>query len=143
MNKEMRMTDNLYYRYINVNPKGKYGGDCVIRAIALVCNQTWEQTVREMTELGIKKGLVLNDTKLFPLYLAQKGFRQMKEPRKFDNTKMTVREWLNGHDGGGLYRTYRIIVSVGSHHLSAIIDNKVNDTWDCSRNTMHKWWVKL
>ena len=141
MKREIREQENMYYHYINVNPKDKYGGDCVVRAIAHACNQSWEQTVRELTELGIKKGYLCNDRKLFPLYLKQKGFTQMKEPRNSDNKKITVREWLSSRDGW-LWHSYRIVVSVGTHHISSIVDNKINDIWDCSKNTMHKWWVK-
>ena len=137
MNKELRMKNTPYYEYINVNPKDKFVGDCVVRAIALACGQTWEETVREMTELGIKKGMVLNDRKLYPLYLKSKGFVQMLEPRNFNGTKMTVKEWLdNNHLSGN------IVINVGSHHVSCIIHNKVRDTWDCSHDTMHKWWMR-
>ena len=141
MNKQLRMQCNEFYNYININPKGKYGGDCVVRAIALATGQSWEETVRDMTEFGIKKGLVLNDKKLYPLYLEYKGFAKMSEPRYVDNTKMSVREWIRHR--GIVWIKKKIIVNVGSHHLSAIIDGKINDTWDCSDNTMHQWWIKL
>ena len=135
------MKNTNYYEYENLNPKGKLVGDCVVRAIAKVCNQSWEVTIREMTELGIKHGMVLNDKKLYPLYLKSKGFAQMKEPRKIDNTKMSIKEWLDSN--GYLWHNCKIVVNVGSHHLSCIIDEKIHDTWDCSNCTMHKWWVKL
>lgn len=140
MNKQLRMIGNAYYEFINLNPNGKFCGDCVIRAIALACDQSWEETIREMTEFGIKKGLVLNDKKLYPLYLEYKGFTKMSEPHYVDNTKMSVREWIRHR--GIVWIKKKIIVNVGSHHLSAIINGKINDTWDCSDNTMHTWWVK-
>lgn len=133
--------ENIYYKYINLNPKDRKVDDCVVRAIANATNQSWEQTVREMTEMGIKKGCLLNDPKLIPLYLKSKGFSQMNEPRKSDNTKMTVREWLGSRDGW-LWHSYKIVAVVGSHHITAIIDNQVQDIWDCSKKKMHKWWVK-
>lgn len=132
---------NIYYKYVQMNPKDRRVDDCVVRAIANVCEQSWETTVREMTELGITKGCLLNDPKLIPLYLKSKGFTQMKEPRKSDNTKMTVREWLGSRDGW-LWHSYKIVAVVGSHHITAIKDNQVQDIWDCSNRTMHKWWVK-
>lgn len=138
MNKELRMKCTTYYQYINLNPKDKFVSDCVIRAIALACGQSWETTVREMTEFGIKKGMVLNDSKLYPLYLKSKGFVEMPEPRRSDNTKMPLSEWLK-------YRKASpapILVNVGSHHLTCVINNKVYDTWNCSGQKMHKWWVK-
>lgn len=96
MKKELRMQNTACYSYTNVNPKNRYVSDCVIRAIALATNQSWEQTIRELTELGIKKGTVLNDQTLYPIYLKEKGFIEAKEPRKYINLKMTVKEWLEG-----------------------------------------------
>ena len=46
----------------NANAKNKFGSDCVVRAISTALNQSWEDTVREMTEVGISIGYVLNDT---------------------------------------------------------------------------------
>ena len=140
MKKEIRQIENPYYKFINVNPKGKFVGDCVIRAIALACGISWETCVREMTELGIKLGYELNDVKCYPKYLEKKGFHLMKEPRDAFNKKITVREFINDRKG---YQMRTIVANVGSHHVTCIKDNKVHDTWDCSKNTMHKYWVKL
>ena len=141
MNKEKRMIETAYYKYINVNPKNKFGGDCVIRAVANACNQSWEQTVREMTELGIKKGLLCNDSKLYPEYLKSKGFSEMKEPRDHNNQKLSVKDWLNTRHYH-LWHTYSIVANVGSHHVTCIKEGKVEDIWNCSFKIMHKWWVK-
>ena len=142
MNKERRMIGNDYYEFVNVNPKGKLKGDCVIRAIANACNQSWEQTIREMTELGIRKGLVCNDTTLYPKYLETKGFTEMKEPRDVCNRKMTIREWMEEEQIYPGNHTTAIVANVGSHHVTCIKDGKVQDIWDCSHNTMHKYWFK-
>lgn len=138
MNKEQRMKNTQFYEFTNLNPKEKFVGDCVVRAIALACNQTWEQTVRDMTEFGIKKGLLLNDQELFPLYLKSKGFTQEKEPRDDDNCKISIKQWLM--KGCNRYRVY--IVKAGSHHINCVIDKKVRDTWDSSEQTMHRYWRK-
>lgn len=144
MNKEKRLKSNGYYSFVNLNPKGRFVGDCVVRAIALACNQTWEKTLRELTELGIKKGAVLNDKKLFPLYLKQKGFTQEKEPREL-NHKMTIRDWIDydaSYESG--FRKKAYVILAGAHHLTCVKDGVVNDTWDCSKETMHRyWWIKI
>lgn len=44
----------------NINPKNKRTKDCVIRAIATATNSSWEYIYRELAELGIKKGLMIN-----------------------------------------------------------------------------------
>lgn len=143
MRKELRTQSNEYYEFYNINPKGRLVCDCVVRSIALACGQSWETTLREMTELGIKKGTVLNDPKLYPLYLAQKGFIKSNEPRDINNRKMTVREWMREqqiYDGN---QKATIVAKIGSHHLSCIVDGKVHDIWDCSNRTMHAFWYRF
>ena len=142
MKREEKYPNTIYFTFKNVNPKNKFGSDCVVRAIAEATGQSWETTIREMTELGIKKGLVLNDASLYPLYLKEKGFSEIKEPRKHDNTKMSVKEWLGSRDGW-LWHSYKVVANVGSHHVVAIMNNKVIDTWDSTNQTMHKFWVKI
>ena len=93
-----------------------------------------------MTELGIKKSLLLNDVDLYPIYLESKGFIAMKEPRDCCNRKLTVKEWLIQREG---FPIKPIVANVGTHHVTAIKDGKVRDVWDSSKVTMHKYWVKL
>lgn len=139
MNKDLRKINTDFYEYTNVNPKDKYGGDCVVRAIALACGQSWEQTVREMTEFGIKKGFLLNDEHVYSKYLESKGFVQCKEPRDVCNRKMTVKQWIIEEQiTKGIF-----VIKAGSHHLSCIVDGKVKDIWNASKVTMHKYWFKV
>jgi len=138
--RESRLKGTEFYEYTNVNPRNRICGDCVIRAIALVTGQSWEQTIREMTEIGIKKGLVVNDNDLYPYYLELKGFKEMNEPRDVCNRKLTVKEWLIQREG---FKMKPIFAKVGSHHVTAIVDGKVRDIWNSSTQTMHRYWVKI
>lgn len=135
--RDSRLKSTPYYEYTNLNPKNRLSEDCVIRAVALVTGQTWEQTIRELTELGIKNSYVCNDSKLFPKYLELKGFRQMNEPRDYFNKKMSIKEFLQEHPE---YDTFLCVA--GSHHVTAIKNGKVRDVWNSSNQTMHRWWVK-
>ena len=142
MNRAKRMINTDYYEFINVNPKNKFGGDCVIRAIAHATGQSWEQTIRELTELGIKMGFVCNDDHVYSKYLLQKGFVQCKEPRDVCNRKMTIKEWIDEEQLSEGNQIGVFVVHAGSHHITSIINGKVHDTWNCSTKTMHKYWWK-
>lgn len=142
MKKDLRMINTDSYEYTNVNPKDKHGGDCVVRAVALACGQDWVTTVREMTELGIKLGFVLNDKHTYIKYLLNKGFMQCKEPRDINNRKMTVKEWLKREGICESNQKCTIVANVGSHHVTCIVNGKVHDIWDSSRQTMHAYWLK-
>lgn len=133
-----KMPSSNWYPF-NANPKQKKCGDCVIRAISVALDMTWEDTIRDMTEFGIKKGYIINDQKLYPLYLKEKGFIEMKEPRSSSNLKMSVNETIRK----GYFKESDVVVAnVGSHHVVCIKNKMVLDTWDSTNQTMHKYWIK-
>ena len=135
--RDSRLRSTEFYEYTNVNPRGKICEDCVIRAVALITNESWESTIRQLTEMGIKKGYVCNDSRLFPEYLKTKGFVQMPEPRDVCNRKMTIKEFLIENPE---YTDF--ICGAGSHHITCVKGGKVRDIWNSSTTTMHKWWVR-
>ena len=138
--RDNRLKSTEFYEYTNPNPFNRIGGDCVIRAICLATGQSWEQTVKELTELGLKKGYICNDQKLYPIYLKEKGFVEMNEPRDVCNRKLSVKDFIIQREGMTIKP---IVANVGSHHVAAIVNNKVRDIWNSSTQTMHKYWVKL
>ena len=136
MNPAKRKINTEYYNYINVNPFGKYAGDCVIRAVALMTNMSWAETIHQLTNYGITKGFICNDEKCFTKYLEKSGWVAQNEPRDIYNKKITVREFIQ------IYPDIECVAIVGSHHVTAIKDGKVQDIWDCSNQTMHRYWTK-
>lgn len=129
--------DTNTYHYYNANPRNKKGGDCVVRALCTALNQSWEQTVRELTELGIKYGYVLNDRHTYEVYLKEKGWVKQKQPRKENNIRYTGIEFCT------MYDDINCIAHIGTHHIVAIVDGKIHDTWDCSEYCVGNFWVKF
>lgn len=147
MASSIRERNTKYYNYFNANPKDRLGGDCVIRAISSALNQSWETTVRELTELGISLGYVLNDKHCFEKYLKVKGWTKMKQPRKRNNTKYTGEEFCrciqNNTSANGITLSNNILANIGGHHITAIKSGVINDIWNCSQKTIGNYWVKL
>lgn len=135
MTREKKYPETSSFHYYNANPKNKLGGDCVVRAIATALNQSWEKTVRELTEVGIEYGYVLNDKNTYEKYLKTKGWVKCKQPRKSDNTKFTGKEFCKGLKG-------TVIAHIGGHHIVAIVDGKINDIWDSSDGCIGNYWIK-
>lgn len=125
----------MFIKYNN-NPKNKKTGDCVIRAISFATNNTWENTYRELTELGIKNCLILNDTNNWRKYLKLLGYEQQKMPRKADNTRYTVHEFCNQLAKKDV--TYIIKVA---NHITVVKDKDLYDTWDCSNKSVGNYWI--
>ena len=138
----MRRTDKYpdtdTFHYFNANPHNRINGDCVIRAIATATGKTWEHIVRELTEIGLKHGLICNDVKCYEIYLAQEGWIKHPQPRKADNTKFTGQEFCR------LLQARRdnfpVIAHIGGHHIVAIIEGRVWDTWDSTCGCIGNYW---
>lgn len=125
------------FHYHNANPKGRIGGDCVIRAIAVFLGITWEQCFREMTEVALKHYALVDEPKTYVAYLQEKGFAKMPQPRKADNTKYTGKEFCEEIAKDGK----RYVVSM-ANHLSLVFNKKIWDIWDCTGKTVGNYWVK-
>lgn len=128
----------MLFDNINLNPKGKRVGDCVIRAIAYATDQPWEKVYDDLCKIGRKKCVLPNDDKAYQEYLKKLGYEQMKQPRKIDGTKYTVEEfadeYLPYHATNG-----SVLVRV-AHHLTAVSTGTLHDTWNCGYKTVGKWY---
>lgn len=148
MNRKDKYPDTAIFHFHNENPKNRFTTDCVIRAVARATGEAYNDVVRELAELQIKTGYDAPYDK----YLKDHGWVKRKQPRKADNTKYTGVEFC------GLQQTYldtkiktvdgidinsHIIAHIGGGHIVAIIDGKVNDTWDSTDGCIGNYWVKL
>jgi hypothetical protein len=144
--------DTDYFHFHNANPKGKMTTDCVVRAITTVLNQPYDQTLREMTEITIKTGYMLNENKGMEAYMKSKGWTKCKQPKKDDGTKYTGREFCRTL----VHPTYseelqltdksfeinRVLANIGGHHTVAIMGGQIWDTWNSADGSIGIVWVK-
>lgn len=149
MTRQEKYPETSTFHFYNANPHNRKGGDCVVRAICTALDQSWEQTVRELTELGIKYGYVLNDQSLFPKYLESKGWRKHKQPRKADGTKYTGKEFCKEVNCDIAFLGKSIIANIGGHHTVCIKEmpdlygaHKVWDIWDSTGGCIGNYWTK-
>lgn len=124
----------LYIKY-NANSKNKKTGDCVVRAICTALNKSWVDTYTDLFNNTIKYGYSVSSKENFKKYLKQLGYEMKKQPKKYDNTKYTVKEFIN--TCGKSNTTY--IISV-TGHLTVVINGILYDTWDCSNKKMGNYW---
>lgn len=140
------------FHYYNANPKNRITGDCSVRAISTVLGKSWTEVVMEMAELGCKNGYSPWGRENIDRYLKLNGWTKCRQPKKWDNTKYTAEEFceVQQHYAGeimaewddGIVIAPKIVVSVGGHHISCIINGKINDIWDCTDNCVGNYWVK-
>ncbi len=137
-----------YFHYHNANPKNHRVGDCVVRALSTALGQSWEQTYRDIFELGMRRGMPPEEDSVIETYLKSKGAIKFAQPRKRDRSKMTGEEVcfliqdgsFIDNDGVHIpYTTYYL--NLGTHHASCIVDGKVWDIWNSSKGKVGKMWA--
>ena len=124
-----------FVRYNN-NPKQNKTNDCVIRAIAFALNKPWEDIYRDLAELGCKKALMPNDSKTWQAYLKQLGYIKEKMPKKWNNKRYTLEEFIDEIAHNNM--TY--IISIAKH-LTVVKDKKLYDSKNCSHKCVGNYWI--
>ena len=123
------------FHFHNENPKGRRTGDCVIRAIARASGDSWDDTLTGLFKVALRVKSELAWKDCYEKYLAEQGWTKVKQPRKADGSKYTVKEWAEIHqDGNYIIRA--------AHHMTCIIDGKCNDIWNCTNLTVLNYWTR-
>lgn len=126
---------NGNYLKLNVNPKNRRTGDCVIRAITKAAGKDWYEVFDGLCALARKKASVPTEVKIYGAYLEQNGFiKQSCSPAAGERRK-TVKELA-----GTLKKP--AVVKVANHAVA--IDGRGNyvDIWDCGNKCAYTLWIK-
>lgn len=106
----------------NLNPRSwQRVGDCVIRAIAKVLNQSWDKTYMDLCDRGFKLKDMPSSNAVWSSYLISKGFRRYSIPDKCPDC-YTIKDFANDYP----YGVY--VVCTGSH-VVAVIFGIFYDSW--------------
>lgn len=123
------MTNNFHF--INLNPLDEIEEDCVCRAITLVTQDDYYEIDKKLylvSELyDCDKLCVCCYKFLLDNYY---GFPRMR----IEPFSMTVNEFVDYYN----YGTYLLRLD---GHLTACIDGKIQDTWDCGDELIEIAWV--
>ena len=114
------------WRYYNANPKGFLIDDCVLRSISVAEGISWKECQEKLSSLANKEAMLLNDVIFVEKYLDK------RYPRKcYKNMRVGefARICPKGH----------FLVTMDGH-ITAIIDNIIVDTFDCSKRIMKCCW---
>lgn len=135
--------DTDTFHYYDANPKGKKTTDCVVRAISVATNKTWDEVFKALYPIGFKYKLAMNDPKCYERYLKELGWVKHSQPKRPDNTKYKGYEFIDTKEYNDLLLdNCHIVAKMGSHHLTAIINGKIYDTWNCSEGKIGTYWTQ-
>lgn len=128
------------FHYYNANPKNRITGDCRMRAICTACEIPYNQVVIDFAKVQCETGYDQCVNQGIDILLKRYGWVKQKQPRKANNTKYTGEEYCEKlrEDKG----PSRIIANIGGHHIVAIIDYKIWDTWNSTDGCIGNYWIK-
>ena len=131
------MNDN-YFIHTQPNPKdGKKSKkiDCVVRAICIAECISWVDAFDTLVSIARQDYDMPNSIPVCEKALKAKGYDiQSLKPQK-GQKRMTAKEFALTHQNG----TYILRLA---HHLSAVVDGKIRDTWDCAVSCIYKVYTK-
>lgn len=150
MKRQDKYPDTDTFHYHNANPKNRMTGDCAYRAISVAVGQDYNETVMEMAQMHCETGYEAISKKGIENYLKKLGWVKHPQPKHDDGTKYTGAEFCRelseeiycGRFKSGSDPNRRIIANIGGHHIVAIIDGKIWDTWDSSGKCVGNYWTK-
>lgn len=122
------------YIFYNSNPYNVLSGDCVIRAISKLMNQSWEDTYVDICTQGLLMKEMPSTNHVWGSYLLTKGFRRTMMPDRCPDC-YTVRDFSNDHPRG------KYMLATGDHVVT-VIDGNYYDTWDSGNEIPIYYWEK-
>ena len=128
------LMENKNYHYYNCNIHRRLTDDCVIRAISASTGDSWEDTIRTLTEWAIKTGYMLNTPECYGKYLESIGYVKQRQPIYKNGKKMRFKEFAKCFDG-------HAIAHCGQGHIAYVADNSTWDIWDVSDEVVGNYWV--
>ena len=114
------------YKFYNANTKGNFVNDCVVRAISVAEDKSWNETYEELSDLAQIEGVLLDDVEFIENYLDKRYIRECHYSK-------SVGEFLEEFPTG----TYLITMK---GHITTIIDGVLYDTFDCRDRRMWCAW---
>lgn len=122
------------WREVNVNPRHKRVGDCVIRAISVALGQTWEETFVGIALKGFEMADLPSSNVVWGSYLRDKGFSRHAVPAERVDDH-TVADFAAEHPSG----TYILAID---GHVVCVKDGDWLDSWDSGNEIPHYYWMK-
>lgn len=110
------------FQQYNPNPVRNLVGDCVIRAVAKLTDQSWDETYLDITLQGYMMKDMPSSNAVWNAYLINKRFQRYTIPNTCPDC-YTVIDFCNDHPQG------KFLLATGTHVI-AVDNGNYYDTWD-------------
>ena len=122
------------WRKFNNNPVGRKTGDCVVRAISVALNISWDDAHYMLSELSRAMGEMPSADDVWGAVLRQHGFRRSAIPNTCPDC-YTTKDFAQDHPHG-------VYVLGFGGHCTAVIDGVVWDAWDSRDEVPQFFWYR-
>lgn len=119
--------------------KNREIGDCVVRTIAIATDIPYGVVWNELFDRAKTIGHFPNNRIVYETYLKELGWVK-HPPLRYNNRKIEIRDFIDMITEQE--RIYAPMIILTRGHITALIDNKINDTWDCSDYCMNSYYQK-
>ena len=124
----------MSFKYYNPNPDGKHVGDCVIRALTLLLDDTWDGIYIDLSMQGAAMHDMPNSNSVWAKYLKLNGYHQYTLPDTCPDC-YTIAHFCVEHPHG------KFLVATGSH-VVAVVDGDYYDTSDTGQEVVTYYFGK-
>lgn len=116
----------MAFIFANPNPKHNLVGDCVIRALSLATNKTWEEVYAKLSVYGFMSCDMPSSNAVWGQYLTDLGFERNIVSDSCPSC--TIRDF-SSRNSKGVY-----VLGTGSH-VVCVMNGDYYDTWDSGDET--------
>ena len=116
----------MNYKYHNANPHKRNIDDCVIRAIRILTNRTWNDVYEELGDLANKDSMMMDSVVFVEKYLDSRYLRKCHYSKTLEEF---VKEFPKGK--------YAVTMN---GHITAVIDGVIYDTFNPSNRIIRCSW---
>lgn len=124
----------MVFEEYNPNPVGRHVGDCSIRAIAKALDTDWETAFILVTVNAYQMGDMPSSDSVWGAVLRENGFYKKIIPNYCPDC-YTVEDFCEDHPNG-------IFVLGFGGHVATVVDGKLYDSWDSSKEIPIYYWYR-
>lgn len=121
------------FEFQNPNPRGNLTGDCVIRALSIAQNKTWDDVYLELISYGYDMKDMPSSNNVWSYYLHNNGYTRYNIPDTCPEC-ITVKNFVTTLEGD-------YILGTGTHVI-AVKNGIYYDTWDSGNEIPIYYWKK-
>ena len=125
----------MSYSFYNPNPSKKFVGDCTVRAISKILDQTWENTYTDLCSCGYEMKDMPSANAVWGSYLRSRGFRRYAIPMTCSDC-YNIRDFCIENPNG------KYVLATGTH-VVAVEDGVYYDSWDSGNEVPIYYWRKV